>query len=258
MDQICVGVWSRRLPPRWAERRGVSLGCHGRWDDISLACKQGGKEIAVFGEVERYHWSEHDQNAIGFDKLNSTPPLNLGASYRPPLPPSGREACIADGAAKLAPGTGGQFETVMFSCHDSGWVSDPGNKLQVRGSRASLGYQGIFSWRIALIFSGEEFNNEPEGLPALQKGLYAGGSCCTPTQRASGGWSYGTQLDLASTDPAANATRAAMLDDTRAMLAIVEAEADLLHRDTCDPTTHALPWLDDLRNLDSLLVCFIP
>lgn len=61
---------------------------------------------------------------------------------------------------------------MMFSCHDSGWTSPPGNKLNLLGSRASLAYHGAFSWRIPLFFSGEEFNNEPLGLPALAAGLY--------------------------------------------------------------------------------------
>ena len=71
------------------------------------------------------------------------------------------------------PGQGGQYSTIMFSCHDSGWVSDPGNKLNVRGSRASLGYLGVFSYNIPLFFAGEEFDNEvspPRG-PALHRVL---------------------------------------------------------------------------------------
>jgi len=77
------------------------------------------------------------------------------------------EACAAE--FNGAPGGGGQYSTMMFSCHDAGWVSDPGNKLNVLGSRAALGYLGAFSWRIPLFFGGEEFNNEPVGLPALSK-----------------------------------------------------------------------------------------
>jgi glycosidase len=211
------------------------------WDDIIKACRRGdngdggdndtgnkanrpraGKEIVVFGEVERYHFSEHDHNALSYDKLNSA--LSLGSDFGKPVMNS--SACYEAGAGALGPGTGGQYETIMFSCHDSGWVSKPGNKLSIRGSRASLGYQGIFSWRIPLFFSGDEFNNEPIGLPALSEGLYSGGSCCAPGQKTTGGWSYGTQIDLetAEASTSKNTTRTAMFSDVQRMLQIGRAE----------------------------------
>jgi glycosidase len=201
------------------------------WDDISEACARGdgtrvGKEIAVFGEVERYHFSEHDHNALSYDKLDA--PLDLGSSFGKAV--TNYTACYESGAGNLAPGSGGQYETVMFSCHDSGWVSTPGNKLNVRGSRASIGFQGIFSWRIPLFFSGEEFNNEPVGLPALTEGLYGGGKCCSPEQKATGGWSYGTKVDLATAEaPSTNNTRTAMMGDVQRMLQITKTEVRCHH-----------------------------
>jgi hypothetical protein len=120
----------------------------------------------------------------------------------------------------------------MFSCHDAGWTGPPGNKLNLHGSRASIGYLGVFSWRIPLFFSGEEFNNEPRGLPALAAGLYSGGGpCCAPDQRATGGWSYGTQIDLASI--ATNSTRSSMFEDVSRMFSIRNAHPRSLHRDRC-------------------------
>lgn len=179
------------------------------WDAIAAGAKTAGREIAVFGEVHRYHFSEHDASApkpsaVGNENSSKQ---DLGGSFKPV---AGTAAAIAECAAEFngAPGKSGQYETMMFSCHDSGWTGPPGNKLNILGSRASLAYNGVFSWRIPLFFSGEEFNNEPVGLPALAAGIYSGaGPCCRPGQNATGGWSYGTQIPPLDSI-AANATRA--------------------------------------------------
>jgi glycosidase len=227
------------------------------WDTIAKASAAAGHEIAVFGEVHRYHFSEHDQSAPTHSAGHF---FDLGSAFGKAVNLQDVEKCQDE--FNGGPGKGGQYSTMMFSCHDAGWVSDPGNKLNVRGSRASLGYLGVFSWYIPVVFSGEEFDNEPIGLPALSKGLYAGGACCSPGQAATGGWSYGTQVDLSSV--AQNATRAGMMADASRMFAIQRAHSSVRDEDVffsaasySDSDCIAIAHLTDYLTRVVLLLIFL-
>jgi hypothetical protein len=179
------------------------------WDNITSAAAAAGKPIAVFGEMERYHFSEHDVYPTSTDLAKDFVP--------PPAPPPGNDTTTSD-----------CFKSVMLSCHDGGFDQGPGNYYGVRGSRAKLGYQALFSWFIPVLFSGDEANLDPVYLPALKQGCYSGGS--------PGGWLYGSQLEWGqiSSDPA----KAAMLHDTSRMMHIRRNESDVIHANMC--TSHIL------------------
>ena len=173
------------------------------FDAAARAGAAAGHPIAVFGETRRYHFMQHD------------------TTFSP--------AAWRDLVAQFAPSP--CFETLQFSCHDSGWESGPGNYFTLRGSRAWLGYAGVFGFQIPLFMSGEEFDEDPVvGLPDLTKNLYGGGG--------PGGWLYGTQRQWAQLG---NASKAAMLADASAMFAIARAHADVLHRDRCSTAIARVP-----------------
>ena len=170
----------------------------GVWDDIASAARAGGREIAVWGESSRYHFSQHDFFA---------PQDNLTASVR---------------SAQLK---GQCLNTLQFSCHDSGWESSPGNYFFLRGSRAQFAY-GVLSPFIPLWLGGDEYDEDPViDLPNLKKDLF--GKSGEP-----GGWMYGSVRDWSHLD---NPTgrQALMLADTTQILSIQSTHADVLHRDAC-------------------------
>jgi hypothetical protein len=170
----------------------------GVWDDIAFAARAGGREIAVWGEGSRYHFSQHDFIA---------PLQNVTASVI---------SARADGHC---------FNTLQFSCHDHGWESAPGNYFFLRGSRAHFAY-GSLSPFIPLWLGGDEYNEDPIiDLPRLQKDLY--GKSGLP-----GGWMYGSVRDWSQLDDP-NGRQAQMLKDTTAILAIQQAYANVLHRNAC-------------------------
>jgi hypothetical protein len=170
----------------------------GVWDDIASAARAGGREIAVWGEGSRYHFSQHDFIA---------PLQNVTASVM---------SARADGHC---------FNSLQFSCHDHGWQSAPGNYFFLRGSRAHFAY-GSLSPFIPLWLGGDEYNEDPVvDLPHLQKDLF--GKSGLP-----GGWMYGSVRDWSQLDDP-NGRQAQMLRDTTAILAIQKAHANVLHRNAC-------------------------
>ncbi len=161
-------------------------------------------DVAIFGETRRYHFGQHD-TTFSVDAWS-----DLVAQFAP-------SPC---------------FETLQFSCHDSGWESGPGNYFTLRGSRAWIGYAGALGFQIPLFFSGEEYDEDPVvGLPDLAKDLYGGGG--------PGGWMYGSQRQWDQI--AANASKAAMLADVSALFAMAAAHSDVIHRDRCSTAIVRVP-----------------
>ena len=93
-----------------------------------------------------------------------------------------------------------------------------------------------------VFFGGEELDQTPMPMPALQKGCYAGGG--------PGGWLYGSQFNWTADNSSSgldgfgngnfvpmqateNRSKMAMLQDTKRMLRIRRAERDLIHSDRC-------------------------
>lgn len=212
-----IGVWSRYVLDfgvdgfRLDGPNGLSFvgDVLGIWDEIAAATKAKGKEIAVFGEEGDYDFGEHDR-----------PPSNTDLGMFAKAGGTSRaDAC---------------FKSVMFSCHDGGFDQGPGNYYGVRGSRAKLGYQGVFSYLIPVWYAGDESDLDPVYLPAVKKGCYSGGG-------GPGGWYYGLDLpsmwDQTATDPA----KASMLSDTSRMLAIKKSESDVLHANQCTANVASVP-----------------
>lgn len=170
----------------------------GVWDDITSAAHAGGRDIAVWGEGSRYHFSQHDFSA---------PLVNMTASVQ------------------SAQREGHCLNTLQFSCHDSGWESAPGNYFFLRGSRAHFAY-GALSPFIPLWLGGDEYDEDPvRDLPSLKKDLF--GKSGLP-----GGWMYGSARDWSQLD-APGGRQLHMLADTTAILAVQGSHADVLHRDAC-------------------------
>ena len=176
------------------------------WDEVVAATHAKGKDIVVFSEVSRYHFGEHDTSA----------------SHPPDVARQDRRNATSE-----------CFQSIMFTCHDSGFDEGPANRYTVRGSRAHLGYHGIFSSYIPVWFGGEELNLDPHFLPALAKGCYSGGG--------KGGWFYGMQLDIPS-QLAASAEKRCMLNDTAKLLAIRKAHSDVVHSDQCAAAVLPAPY----------------
>ena len=186
------------------------------WDKIAQAALDAGHPIAVWGEDERYHFSEHD---FWFSSLTNM--SHWVGFFRGQYKQVGTMASC--------------FATACFSDHDNGGGNTlPANTFQLRGSRARFGFMGIFSPFIPLWLGGDEYNEDPVVFaPALKN---------RANDTLPGGWMYGTikqwwQLD----DP--KSAQSLMRDDTRAMLAVRAAHADLFHHNLC---TAAIANLDVL------------
>lgn len=180
-----VGVWTT-----WALDFGVDgfrvdvdLADESIWDEIVSGLRSLGKDVVVFPENGRFHFSQTDWFPQT-DKVRETAHREFGRA------PTGLAA-------------------VQISCHDNGWLGLPGNHYSVRGSRARLAYSGLLAPRIPIFLAGEEFDAVPRFVRGLRQGLYGTGPA--------GGWMYGSRIDWQSMlDP----HHAAMLDDTRTMLRI--------------------------------------
>ena len=184
---------------------GVRIDCaveewyaSGAGDVVARSARDGGHEIAIWGESARYHFCQHDFVA---------PIANLSAA-------------VASAAA-----AGYCLNTLQFSCHDSGWESGPGNYFFLRGSRVQFAH-GALSPFIPLWLGGDEYDESPiTDLPSLKKDLYG-------TSGLPGGWMYGSVRDWSQLyNP--HGRQRLMLADTTALLAIVAAHGDVLHRDAC-------------------------
>ncbi len=109
-----------------------------------------------------------------------------------------------------------------LSCHDEAAWGDypPGNYYKIRGSRARLGYNGIFTHFIPIFFAGEEFDADQTNLPKLKADLFGAGG--------PGSWLYGSRIVW---DQLEDPSRRAMFEDVRKMLSIRKANSDLIHAD---------------------------
>ena len=114
------------------------------------------------------------------------------------------------------------WPTIQLSCHDQGWDGFPLDKspFSALGSRALMGYSGLFSPMIPIFFSGEEFNATFRPLPWQSPYLYGG-----KKNLGKGTWLYGAMLDWAELN---QPEHHAMFEDVKKMIAIRKREADLL------------------------------
>ena len=179
------------------------------WDEIVKSTAAQGKQIAVWGEGRRYHFDEHDFYA---------PQGNMSATLATML--SWQDGCLA---------------TICFSDHDNGGAPDqpPANYFFLRGSRAQFGHHALSPF-IPLWLGGEEFDEDPVVfLPAERS--YG------PNQSEPGGWMYASVRQWGQL--ATNASKAAMRDDVRAVLAAQRAHTDVLHHNACATRLAELPLL---------------
>ena len=177
-------------------RIDMALGDSTLWDEITSRLREAGKEIVVFAEAERYHFSQQDTFDFSTDQY-----LNVDLRHS-----SGHE-----------PG----LYTMQISSHDRGWEALPGNHYVIRASRAKLGYGALLSPHIPVMFSGEEFDAIPVPLPNLKQGLFGTGG--------PGGWLYGNQLQWSQLDQPSNT---AMVEDAAAMLRVRHENSHLLNGDS--------------------------
>lgn len=202
-----VGLWERYAIEFGIDgfRIDVNMVDPTIWDEIQERIESRGKRVAIFPEIERYHFSQQDiQNTprdvyrlIHFDDLGGVPRgLTVGQA----------------------------------SCHDYGWECLVGNHYFVKGSRAKFGHGSLLTPRIPLFFAGEEFNADPTPLPSLTQGLFGSGS--------PGGWLYGNRIDWEQwQDP----TKRAMFDDVRQMISIRRRYPHLLNGDSSTVSITSVP-----------------
>lgn len=176
------------------------------WDEIRKEIRARGKEVVIFPEIERYHFSQQD--------IQNTP----RDVYR---------IIHVDDLAGVPRG----LSASQASCHDYGWECLAGNHYYAKGSRAKLAHGSLLTPRIPLMFAGEEFNADPTPLPSLRQSLFGLGE--------PGGWLYGNQIDWSQLD---QPDKAAMRDDVATMLRIRREYSHLLHGDASQVTLTGLPY----------------
>lgn len=165
-------------------RVDVTLGDIEVWDEIVRRVRARGKDVVVFGELERYHFAQKDYRGTV-----ENPVLAVGYDY------------YQNKRFGLA--------THEISCHDHGWTGLPGNHFYLKGSRARAAHGTLLGPVIPLFLAGEEFDADPVHLPALTQDLYGKGG--------PGGWMYGNRIVWQQLDEPA---KAAMHADVRTMLAM--------------------------------------
>jgi hypothetical protein len=211
-----VDVWTRYVLDQGVDgfRVDVTLGDPVLWDRITERTAAAGRPVVVFGEAETYHFQQLSPHFEHGHELN----LVNGDEHAPFMPPAVRTYCtdVAGHCETVLE----RFTSVEVSCHDAGWKQPPGNWYVVRGSRFRLGYGALLAPHVPILYAGEEFDADQMSLPDLTRDLYGTGG--------PGGWLYGTQLPWEGLDDPA---RAAMLEDSRRMLAIRRAERALLNAD---------------------------
>ncbi len=187
-------------------RIDVVMGDATLWDEIVAACRVAGKEIVVFPEIERYHFSQQDNQGTPRDVY--------------------REIHINDivGARR-------GLASAQISCHDYGWENLPGNHYFAQGSRARMAHISLLAPRVPLFFAGEEFDANPTPLPDLTQGLYGTGG--------PGGWLYGNQLDWGQLE---HAKCSDMLSDVTTMLRIRRENQHLINGDSSTMEIVPIPY----------------
>lgn len=187
-------------------RIDVLMGDVTLWDEIVEKCRAAGKEIVVFPEIERYHFSQQDNQGTPRDVY--------------------REIHIDDivGAPR-------GLASAQISCHDYGWENLPGNHYFAQGSRARMAHISLLAPRVPLFFAGEEFNVQPTPLPDLTQGLYGTGG--------PGGWLYGNQVDWSQLE---KPECASMLDDVSTMLRIRREHQHLVNGDSSTMQIVPIPF----------------
>jgi hypothetical protein len=195
-----VRVWSRYATEFGVDgfRIDVDIADITVWDEIVTGLHAMGKEVVVFPENGRYHFSQTDW-FLQTDKVRESGHRQYG----------GNDIGLA---------------CVQVSCHDNGWLGLPGNHYSVRGSRARFAYGALLTPHVPLFFAGEEFDAEPCFLPSLRQDLFG--------QAGPGGWLYGSRLDWSQLE---GPQHAAMLDDVRTMLRLRNQYRRMIN---ADPTSH--------------------
>lgn len=117
---------------------------------------------------------------------------------------------------------GDRLRIIAPSCHDCGWDGFPldRNSYTVRGSRHVMGYATLLAPAIPLFMAGEEFWADYVPLPGHTPGLFGNG------EPGTGRWLYASWLQW---DQLTQPEGLAMFQDTKRLLEIRRANADLIH-----------------------------
>jgi hypothetical protein len=204
-----------QLQTNWMYEYGVQI-----WDEVTARAEAAGKDIAVYGETERYHFSQHTTQCSIYHVPNDGFPYDE-RTHR----------CTTDVPAEFA-STPERFTSIQLSAHDEGYLNFKGvsHFYRANGSRYKFAYAMAFAPRIPVFFGGEEFNARQVQLPDVEMGLLGGGP--------QGAWLYANQLQWSDVrDPA----RAAMLRDVRRIFAIKRRHRRLLHADRDSTSLLAVP-----------------
>lgn len=197
------------------------------WDEIVSRLAERGKQVVVFAENERYHFSQQDREGTAVDPVRAL----LTEDFQ------GRPRGLT---------------SAQISCHDYGWEGLPGNHYALKGSRARAAHGALLGPYLPVLFSGEEFDAQPTPLPDLTQGLFGTGG--------PGGWLYGNRIDWTQLDDPA---RAAMLEDVSGMLTLRRRYSSILHADKAelliatvphDGATRLVPYAVGRKNDEALIL----
>jgi glycosidase len=208
-----------QLQTNWMYEYGVQV-----WDEVVKRAKRAKRDIAVFGETERYHFSQHTTQCSIYHVPNDGFPYHE-ETHR----------CTRDVPAEFR-STPERFTSIQLSAHDEGYLNAKGvsHFYRANGSRYKFAYAMAFAPRIPVFFGGEEFDARQVQLPNVEMGLLGGGP--------EGAWLYANQLQWSDLeDPA----RAAMHADVSRILAIKREHRDLLHADRARTSLLAVPATGD-------------
>ncbi|MBK7822249.1 MAG: hypothetical protein IPJ61_14630 [Tessaracoccus sp.] len=187
-------------------RIDVDMGDPSLWAEIVLAAREAGKELVVFPENERFHFSQQEIMGAEFNPVRA---LHVRDFLKEPR----------------------GLAAAQLSCHDYGWQGLPGNHYYLKGSRALAAHGALLAPRIPIFLAGEEFDADPAPVPNLTQGLFGDGG--------PGGWMYGNRVDWVGLD---DPSKKAMLDDVTEMLSLRRRFLHLINGDSSTMAIAAVPY----------------
>lgn len=220
LDDWWVELWTRMAVDYGVDGYRIDCGLQGRKDlyrRIAQNAAAAGHPILILGEFDCQPEATHGvqgRPSVYAPQHQDHPPaeewLNVGALL----------ARRGQGPDHQS-GVPGEWDVITYSCHDCGWEGFPAERNPYMNddfSRWSLGYTALLAPAIPIFMAGEEFSARYVPLPRLRPDLFG-------KQERPGRWLYGSWLQWAQLK---EERHRAMLADTRRMLAIRHAEADLL------------------------------
>jgi len=221
LDEWWVALWVDMALKHGVD--GFRLDCNakrpGLWREIKKKCAARGVEIHIFNESRP---SVGHTDAITFAQGilvgNKFHPLE-GDILKSLFPRVVKRTMETRDPRK---GWKGFMRSVELSCHDVGWAKYPldKNPYVAQGQRWLMGYACLLLPTIPIMMAGEEFDCDFRPLPNLASSLF------NAKNVGKGRWLYGSWIDWSQLQ---EKKHAAMLEDTKKLIAIRKKYADIIH-----------------------------